>query len=505
MRCCCLLALVGCGRLAFDPVASTSTTSDSQTGDTLGDGAITMTYRAYIKPHNTEAFDNFGRAIALSADGHTLAVAAPLEDGSEAGGGADNLAPASGAVYVFVRSGTTWVQQAYLKASNAEVADIFGWSVAISSDGNTIAVGAPEEDSSATGINGDGTNNSNLNAGAAYVFGRVGSTWTLQAYVKASNTNAGDFFAETVALSGDGNLLAVGAIAEDSAATGVGGNQLDNTTTNAGAVYTFRRVGTTWGPEYYLKASNPDIDDGFGYSLALSQDGNTLVASASQEDGGATIINGDGSNNSVPEAGAAYVFTWTGTTWVQQAYIKASRIAGGDFVGRFIALSADGNLLACTAPGEDTTVANSGTTYVFERVAATWSEVAALKASAPGDTDQFGIGAAFAAGANGLIVGAPAEDSNASGLDGDATNNASMDSGAAYLYNRNAGTWQPLHYIKPVTNDAGDSLGYAVAVSADRRAIAAGAYQEDSNAVGINGDEADNSSQDSGAVHIAFE
>ena len=116
------------------------------------------------------------------------------------GNQADNSAFASGAAYVFVRSGSTWSQQAYLKASNTGPNDLFGASVAIS--GNTVVVGAFGEDSAATGVNGDQTSNSATDSGAAYVFVRSGSTWTQQAYLKASNTGASDFFGISTAISG---------------------------------------------------------------------------------------------------------------------------------------------------------------------------------------------------------------------------------------------------------------------------------------------------------------
>src|SRR5205809_40256 len=102
------------------------------------------------------------------------------------GNQSDNRAPGSGAVYVFVRRGTNWSQQAYLKASNTDAFDYFGFSVAIS--GDTIVVGAPYEASNATGVNGNESDNSAPQAGAAYVFVRNGTNWAQQAYLKASNT-----------------------------------------------------------------------------------------------------------------------------------------------------------------------------------------------------------------------------------------------------------------------------------------------------------------------------
>ena len=134
--------------------------------------------------------DFFGLSVAISGD--TMVVGAYNEDSNATGvdGDQNNLASDAGAAYVFTRSGTTWSQQAYLKASNThntQFGDIFGYSVAIS--GDTLVVGAHGEDSNATGVNGDQANNSmGGNSGAAYVFTRSGTTWTQQAYLKASNT-----------------------------------------------------------------------------------------------------------------------------------------------------------------------------------------------------------------------------------------------------------------------------------------------------------------------------
>ncbi|MBA3471168.1 MAG: FG-GAP repeat protein, partial [Herpetosiphonaceae bacterium] len=129
----------------------------------------------------------------------------------------------------------TWTQQAYLKASNPETIDLFGSSVAV--DGNTIVIGADREDSGATGVNGNQADNSADDSGAAYGFTRSGATWTPQAYLKATNAGAGDFFGSSVAV--DGDTVVVGAPYEDSAATGVGADQTDNSAVSAGAIYSF--------------------------------------------------------------------------------------------------------------------------------------------------------------------------------------------------------------------------------------------------------------------------
>ncbi len=166
-------------------------------------------------------------------------VGAPFEDSNATGvngSQSNNSANASGAAYVFVRSsGTNWTQQAYLKASNTDANDIFGLAVAVS--GDTVVIGAQQEDSNATGVNGDGSNNLVSFSGAAYVFARDGTTWSFQDYLKASNTGSNDFFGISVAVSGD--TIVVGADHEQSNATGINGDQSNNSQGIAGAAYVF--------------------------------------------------------------------------------------------------------------------------------------------------------------------------------------------------------------------------------------------------------------------------
>jgi hypothetical protein len=142
-------------------------------------------------------------------------------------------------VYVFRRTSGSWAQEAYVKASNTGMRDLFGGDVAISGDGATLAVGADQEDASATGIDGDSASDAATDAGAVYVFRRSAGAWSQLAYVKASNTGNTDRFGGAVSLSGDGSTLAVGARQEDSAATGIGGSQTNNAAGDAGAVYVF--------------------------------------------------------------------------------------------------------------------------------------------------------------------------------------------------------------------------------------------------------------------------
>ena len=280
--------------------------------------------QAYIKASNAETSDYFGESVDLSGDGNTLAVGAWWESSSATGistdgtGEGDNSAPDAGAVYVFSRAGDSWSQQAYIKASNTEAGDFFGESMDLSSDGNTLAVGARWEDSNVTGISSDGggeENNSATQAGAVYVFSRGGGSWFQQAYVKASNTEANDWFGVSVALSEDGNALVVGALREDSNAIGIstdGTGEGDNSASSAGAVYVFGRNGGNWFQQSYVKASNAEEFDGFGISVSVSSDGNTLAVGALWEDSNAIGVthgaDAAGANNSATGAGAVYLY-----------------------------------------------------------------------------------------------------------------------------------------------------------------------------------------------------
>jgi hypothetical protein len=331
----------------------------------------TWTEQAYLKASNTGAGDCFGWSVAISGD--TVVVGAPCEASNATGvngNQSDNSAAMSGAAYVFTRSGSTWTQEAYLKASNTDANDYFGLSVALSAD--TAVVGALGEDSNATGVNGNQGDNSAISSGAAYVFVRSGSTWTQEAYLKASNT--GGYLGHCVAISGD--TVVVGAVGEASSATGVNGDQSDNSAPHSGAAYVFARSGSIWTQEAYLKASNTGAGDQFGYSVAVS--GETVVVGAKYEYSSATGVNGNQSDNGTPYSGAAYVFTRSGSSWTQQAYLKASNTGEGDSFGYSVAVS--GETVVVGAPGEassatgvngnqsDNSAAMSGAAYVFSQV-----------------------------------------------------------------------------------------------------------------------------------------
>jgi hypothetical protein len=347
-----------------------SNTGEAGTADTFGNG------------------DQFGFSVAISDDGNTIAVGAHSEDSNGINGNqADNSMELAGAVYVYNRTNTTWAQTAFLKATNPDGGDMFGYSVALSADGRTIAIGAFDEDGSFQGINGWVDNGRN-GAGAVYIYVKpLNGFWSQQAYIHASNAEAGDSFGVHVVISDDGNTLLVGSLDEDCRAMGINpSDPCDNDRggdLSTGAAYVFVRAGTGWSQQALFKASNTGANDWFGSRLALSGDGNTAAIGASLEDTLGSGINGNQESNAATESGAVYLFTRSGTTWRQVAYIKGSNTEAFDQIGSAVALSRDGRTLVATALGEDSSARGSngnqadnsamesGAAYVFAMTAGT--------------------------------------------------------------------------------------------------------------------------------------
>ncbi len=344
----------------------------------------------------------------------------------------------------------------YLKSFNIDSQDYFGTSVSLSGDGTMLAVGAPGEDSNSNTINGDELNDSVRNTGAVYIFSRLDTIWQQQSYIKSSNSDAGDLFGTSVSLSKDSLFLAVGAPGESGGSTT---NQDDNSRENAGAVYIFSRSGTTWRQQSYIKSSNSDAGDLFGTSVSLSNDGATLIVGAPEEDG-AVMISSDSStgeeissittntsSNEERDSGAVYVFGRNDESWSQQAYIKAQNAGAGDLFGSSTALSGDGSF---------------------------------------------------------FIVGAPQEDSFETGINSNGSNNASEDSGAAYIFRRSSTsttTWNFPVYLKVEEPGNGDLFGSSLSIDSNGSIAAVGAPSQNGNIDSSQDTSNADFGEDSGAVY----
>jgi hypothetical protein len=449
----------------------------------IGIASLMLDSIGYFKASNIDYNGQFGASVDLSGDGYTLAVAAPGEYSA-----ATN--DTSGAVYILIRSGESWSQQANIKRPAEVGSDLYWLSLALSEDGNTLAVCGASTTNHTVHIfirNGttwsqeamielpDGSgcgwiskltlsfNGDLLAVGGdsekAYLFERRDSVWSRQVMLEAPNVEDGDYFGGSLVLSDDGTTLAVSALSDDSATTGINGDQTNNGAVDSGAVYVFVSNGGEWVQQAYIKASNTDSEDRFGNDLSLSADGSTLAVAAMREDSSATGVNGDEADNAANYSGAVYLFERNGASWMQSAYIKASNAEAGDRFGSSIALSADGNHLAVTAPGErslargiggdqtdnSTEYVGSGAAYLFTRDDTTWSQKAYVKATNTEvgwedwvctivcypNNHEFGSSVALSNDGSTLVVGARGENS------GDPANqedDRAPYSGAVYLY-----------------------------------------------------------------------
>jgi hypothetical protein len=340
-----------------------------------------------------QAGDNFGTAVALSGD--TLVVGAETDSTSGIG--------QLGAAYVFVRSGATWTQQQKLAPTDGAQYDYFGTSVGIS--GDTIVVGSYQNNGA---------------RGAAYVYVRSGTTWTLQQKLTASDATAGDNFGTAVSVAGD--IAAIGTF----------------TSTTPHSAYVFVRSGATWTQQQKLLPADGGANDDFGISVSVS---------------GTTVAVGGEANALSP--GAVYVYVQNGTSWPQQQKLVASDGANGDELGLSVAVS--GDELIAGAPGK---ASSAGAAYVFARSGTTWSQQAKVVASDGAAQDEFG----FAVSVSGTTVIVGAADKN--GFQGAAyafvpgcTPGATQCSGNVVQTCNSSGVWQNTTTCPDICTGAGVCSG----------------------------------------------
>jgi hypothetical protein len=345
-----------------------------------------------------------------------------------------------------------------------------------------MAVGASGEDSNATLIGGDETNNSGSNDGCVriYYLNPATSAWEYQTYIKRhTSLSSGRQFGARLAFNEDATVLAVG-----------------NSEIAAGAqkvlVYTRTGVGT-WAYRGNCVPSSPtsDLSDGFGLG-AIDCYGDVVVVSANSEDGSGTGVNPTPDNSS-SSTGCAYVFRWNGSAYVQEAYIKAQTNDSGLEFGRTLALYQNTLVVGVNA---GTTLAREKV-EVFDYNGSNWQYTTTLTASNAEVDDIFG--AAVDIYEDFIIVGARVEDGSGTGIN-PASNNSATGAGAAYLFKRTAGVWAQTAYIKASNTASNDNFGGPVRIYNGK--ILIGANGEDSNATGLNGNESNNSASASGAAYL---
>lgn len=412
----------------------------------------------------------------------------------------------------------------YLKASNGESFDSFGWSIAISADGKTLAVGAPAEDSKAIGANGDQTNNDSNNSGAVYIFVKENGVWIQEAYLKASNTEQpnlnskrvlpNDRFGYKVALSDDGNTLAVSALLEDSISSGVNCNQdnyerrvynsSDPTQStyeaqdyNSGAVYVFTRADKAWTQDAYVKSIYHATELRFGETLALSGDGKTLAIGATSDSLATSgVIAYQASSQ--PECIVYYPSSTSSS--VSSSSVSSSSLS-----------SSSTSSTSSTSSYKGGTA--SGSVQILVRKENGWMQQALLKNSNAEEGDAFGASIALSTDGNTIVVGAIGEDSQAKGVNGDQADNScyypeadpndatkpiyvldpackdayferyGLNNGAAYVFTRANAVWTQEAYLKPATTFFTTLFGSSVDLSGDGNTLVIGAKGDTTDSV----------------------
>ncbi len=361
-----------------------------------------------VSPLDFAAGDYFGRAVSISGD--TAIIGKPYDS---------YTGTFAGSAYIFQRNGAAWIQLARLEHPDPADRDFFGLSVAV--DGDYAIAGVRGEDDLGNG------------SGAAAIFKRDGLAWMRQDKVRAYDGMPGDYFGQSVSISGD--TVIVGAPYDDDR----GGS--------SGSAYVYVRNGASWGFQDKLVASDGAAGDFFGWAVAVS--GNVAVIGAYHDD--------DNGTNS----GSAYIFARDSLTseWVEQVRLLAPGVSIDAAFGTSVAI--DGAHVVVGAPGGDGLSPDTGCAYVFGRVDEGWRQQARLVAPDGADGDSFGE--SVAVDNDIVLVGA----------------NANGSAGATYVFARSGSDWTMHSKLTPPNNRAGDEFGKAVAIDDDVALV--GAYRDGEN------------------------
>jgi len=368
------------------------------------DAVCTAEQQAKLLAGDGAAGDWFGSSVSVSDD---MALVGAWRD--------DDNGTDSGSAYVFVRTGTSWSEEAKLLAGDGAAGNWFGSSVSVSDD--MALVGAWRDDDNGT------------DSGSAYVFVRSGTSWSQEAKLLAGDGAADDWLGISVSVSGDTAL--------------VGASRDDDNGNGSGSAYVFVRTGTSWSQEAKLLAGDGAPGNYFGISVSLSGDTALVGAYNDDDNGGAS--------------GSAYVFVRSGASWSEEARLLASDGAGLDYFGYSVSLSGDTALVG--ADGNDDYGSDSGSAYVFVRTGTSWSEEAKLHASDGAADDHFGRSVSMSGGM--ALVGAVENDDNGT------------TSGSAYVFVRSGASWS--EEVKLLASDGAglDYFGYSVSLSDDTALVGA--------------------------------
>ncbi|MCP4135348.1 MAG: PKD domain-containing protein [bacterium] len=371
-----------------------------------------------LVPSNSSGGDRFGASVSISSDGRTAIAGA--HDNADMG-------KKSGSAYLYRWNGKTW-QETILIPSDAPVDNNFGKSVAISSDGKTAVVGAPHD------------NDKGISSGSVYIYRWNGSAWN-ETKVSPFDGACGDNFGFSISISAKGNTICIGA--PFSSIKGV----------YSGAAYIFRWNGKTWN-ESKITPSDGVCGDNFGRSVSLAALGNKLVVGAHyKEDNGCY-------------SGSMYIYLWNGCSWKEQK-LTPSDGASGDYFGKSVSISSDGNTVIAGAYGDEDNGCYSGSVYLYSRNDSSWEETKIVPSDG-GPGDYFGYSVSLSPQGNTAIVGAYRHNTNGSST------------GSAYLFRKNENSWLESK-LTPPDGSCGHYFGQSVSLSSDGNTALAGAYGDKNN------------------------
>jgi hypothetical protein len=392
------------------------------------------------------AGDQFGINISISGD--RAVVGAYFEDEDISGG---NPLVDAGSVYIFELNGGVWSETAKLVASDRGAGDYFGFRVDIS--GDRVIVGAYLEEEDASG------SATLAGAGSAYIFELNGSVWSETVKLVAADRDINDRFGFSVSISGD--RAVVGAYQEDEDASG------GNPEIFAGSAYIFELSGGIWSETTKLVASDRGTEDRFGRAVSIDGDKVIVGAHYGDEDvsGGAYLLN----------AGSAYIFEFSGGTWVETAKLVASDRGQGDTFGSSVSISGGKVIIGADLEDEDVSggasLADAGSAYIFELNGGVWSETVKLVAADRDINDRFGFSVSISG--DRAVVGSYQDDEDV--LGGDSLYNA----GSAYIFEFSGGVWSQTTKLVASDRSGGDNFGIDVSISGDRVIIGARTEDED--------------------------
>jgi len=404
------------------------------------------------------AGDQFGRSVSLNSVATIALISAHQRD--------DNNLSGSGVVYYYTRSGATWTQQQKIYPSDPKANISFGESISMNKDGN-LAYIASSDNAKGTG------------AGAVYIFRRSGNVWTQQQKLTPDYIKEADYYGSSVAINGDGTYVAIAALSDDEAGANFGGVYVysypsrialsqskesfslqgfltdpegkiqdyygrgislsedgtwaavgvelrdDNSLTNSGCVYIYKRKGQTWIKSATLYA-NPIAESGiFGWAVALDATGTQLLATEIHD--GVTPL----------RSGAVHYYTRVGETWTHRQKFKLPTLTADQYFGSSIALNAAGDYAVIGAYNDTEKGAFAGAVFIYKKIGSTWTYQSKMISPVGETNTYYGIAAAMNQSGSILAVGAHGSDSSG------------VYKGAVYLYDRNGEVWNYREKILP--------------------------------------------------------